>query len=247
MSFQQGLSGLNASSKNLEIIGNNIANANTFGAKASRAEFSAVYATALNGSGANVVGIGTTLQTVAQQFTQGNVSTTDNPLDNARVTSQMAQIQSVAGLEKLNTTVGGLNGHLVQLQALQGATLVGREVTLAGNRLAIGDGVGRGGFELSAAADLVKVEILNGAGRVVGQLDLGAASAGRHAFEWPAGAVTDADGYRFRVTAAAGSASVLKTTLMRDRVEAVASDGQTLNLEMQHAGTVRYETVPAIH
>jgi flagellar hook protein FlgE len=81
MSFQQGLSGLNASSKNLEIIGNNIANANTFGAKASRAEFSAVYATALNGSGANVVGIGTTLQTVAQQFTQGNVSTTDNPLD----------------------------------------------------------------------------------------------------------------------------------------------------------------------
>jgi flagellar hook protein FlgE len=81
MSFQQGLSGLNASSKNLEIIGNNIANANTFGAKASRAEFAAVYATALNGSGTNVVGIGTTLQAVAQQFTQGNVSTTDNPLD----------------------------------------------------------------------------------------------------------------------------------------------------------------------
>ncbi|MBN8511076.1 MAG: flagellar hook protein FlgE [Burkholderiales bacterium] len=81
MSFQQGLSGLNASSKNLEIISNNIANANTFGAKAARGEFAAVYATALNGSGANNVGIGTTLQAVAQQFTQGNVSTTDNPLD----------------------------------------------------------------------------------------------------------------------------------------------------------------------
>lgn len=81
MSFQQGLSGLNASSKNLEIIGNNIANANTYGAKASRAEFAAVYATALNGAGTNTVGIGTTLQMVAQQFTQGNVSTTDNPLD----------------------------------------------------------------------------------------------------------------------------------------------------------------------
>src|SRR5574337_186194 len=81
MSFQQGLSGLNASSKNLEVIANNIANANTYGAKSSRAEFAAVYATALNGSGANAIGIGTTLQVVAQQFTQGNVSTTDNPLD----------------------------------------------------------------------------------------------------------------------------------------------------------------------
>jgi flagellar hook protein FlgE len=81
MSFQQGLSGLNASSQNLEVIANNIANANTYGAKSARAEFAAVYATALNGSGTNVVGIGTTLQAVAQQFTQGNVSTTENPLD----------------------------------------------------------------------------------------------------------------------------------------------------------------------
>jgi flagellar hook protein FlgE len=81
MSFQQGLSGLNASSKNLEVIGNNIANANTFGAKTARAEFSAVYATALNGSGTNAVGIGTALSSVAQQFTQGNVSTTENPMD----------------------------------------------------------------------------------------------------------------------------------------------------------------------
>ena len=44
MSFQQGLSGLNATSKNLQVIGNNIANANTYGTKVSRAEFSDVYA-----------------------------------------------------------------------------------------------------------------------------------------------------------------------------------------------------------
>ncbi len=81
MSFQQGLSGLNASSKNLEVIGNNIANANTFGTKVSRAEFSDVYAAALNGSGVNAIGIGTTMASVSQQFTQGNVSTTDNPMD----------------------------------------------------------------------------------------------------------------------------------------------------------------------
>ncbi len=81
MSFQQGLSGLNASSKNLEVIGNNVANANTFGAKTSRAEFADMYATAIAGGGSNDIGIGTTLAAVAQQFTQGNISATDNPLD----------------------------------------------------------------------------------------------------------------------------------------------------------------------
>ncbi|MEF7613682.1 flagellar hook protein FlgE [Aquincola sp. MAHUQ-54] len=81
MSFQQGLSGLNASSKNLDVIGNNIANANTYGAKTSRAEFADMYASALNGAGANHIGIGVNLQTVAQQFTQGNITTTDNGMD----------------------------------------------------------------------------------------------------------------------------------------------------------------------
>jgi flagellar hook protein FlgE len=81
MSFQQGLSGLNATSKNLEVIGNNIANANTFGSKIARAEFSDVYAAALNGAGANAIGIGTNLANVSQQFTQGNITTTENPMD----------------------------------------------------------------------------------------------------------------------------------------------------------------------
>lgn len=81
MSFQQGLSGLNATSKNLEVIGNNIANSSTFGAKASRAEFADVYANALNGAGTNPIGIGVALAAVSQQFTQGNITTTDNPMD----------------------------------------------------------------------------------------------------------------------------------------------------------------------
>jgi flagellar hook protein FlgE len=81
MSFQQGLSGLNATSKNLEVIGNNIANAGTFGAKQSRAEFSDMYATAMNGAGTNTIGIGVNLAAVSQQFTQGNIVTTENPLD----------------------------------------------------------------------------------------------------------------------------------------------------------------------
>ena len=78
MSFQQGLSGLNASSKNLEVIGNNVANANTIGFKESRAEFGDMYATALAG---RAIGIGVNLQAVTQQFSQGNITTTDNVLD----------------------------------------------------------------------------------------------------------------------------------------------------------------------
>ena len=78
MSFQQGLSGLNASSKNLEVIGNNVANANTIGAKSSRAEFGDMYAAAVGGAG---IGIGVNLQAVTQQFTQGNITTTSSPLD----------------------------------------------------------------------------------------------------------------------------------------------------------------------
>jgi len=81
MSFQQGLSGLNAASKNLEVIGNNVANASTVGFKQSRAQFADVYANSLTGSGASQIGIGTKLATVAQQFTQGNISSTNNSLD----------------------------------------------------------------------------------------------------------------------------------------------------------------------
>jgi flagellar hook protein FlgE len=81
MGFQQGLSGLNATSKNLEVIGNNIANSNTYGAKAARAEFSDMYASAMNGAGANAIGIGVSLESVSQQFTQGNIASSQNPLD----------------------------------------------------------------------------------------------------------------------------------------------------------------------
>ena len=81
MSFQQGLSGLNATSKNLDVIGNNVANANTYGEKTSRAEFADVYANAMNGVSSSPIGIGVSLSSVTQQFTQGNIVTTDNSLD----------------------------------------------------------------------------------------------------------------------------------------------------------------------
>jgi flagellar hook protein FlgE len=83
MSFTQGLSGLNAADKDLSVIGNNVANANTVGFKESQAQFADVFAAALSGAGSSQIGIGTKLATVAQQFIQGNISVTNNTLDMA--------------------------------------------------------------------------------------------------------------------------------------------------------------------
>ena len=81
MSFQQGLSGLNGAAKQLDVIGNNIANASTVGFKGSQAQFADVYANSLNGGGGNQAGIGVKVSQIAQQFTQGNVEASNNPLD----------------------------------------------------------------------------------------------------------------------------------------------------------------------
>ncbi len=81
MGFQQGLSGLNAASKNLDVIGNNVANASTVGFKGAQAQFADVYANSIGGG--NQSGIGVRVATIAQQFTQGNITTTNNSLDMA--------------------------------------------------------------------------------------------------------------------------------------------------------------------
>ena len=96
MGFQQGLSGLAASSASLDVIGNNIANANTYGAKASRAEFADLYANAIGGT-SNAIGIGTKVAAVAQQFTQGTISTTGNPLDVAINGGGFFEVSSTSG------------------------------------------------------------------------------------------------------------------------------------------------------
>jgi len=81
MGFQQGLSGLNAASKNLDVIGNNVANANTVGYKGARAEFADMFANSLLGNSQTIPGIGTRVATISQQFNQGNISVSSNPLD----------------------------------------------------------------------------------------------------------------------------------------------------------------------
>ncbi|HCA26435.1 MAG TPA: flagellar hook protein FlgE [Betaproteobacteria bacterium] len=83
MSFQQGLSGLTAAAKDLDVIGNNVANSSTVGFKQSQAQFADVYAASLSGAAGSLVGLGTRTTSIVQQFTQGNISVSSNPLDMA--------------------------------------------------------------------------------------------------------------------------------------------------------------------
>jgi flagellar basal-body rod modification protein FlgD len=170
-----------------------------------------------------------------------------NPMDNAQVTTQMAQINTVAGIEKLNTTVQGLNAQFVQMQALQGASLVGHDVTVPGNRFAVDGARAEAGFELAGPADQVTVEVLNAAGVVVDTLDLGAAGGAAQAFEWDAGGVADPARCTFRVKATLGASSVAATPLMLDRVSSVSTGSGGLTLALERSGSVAYGDVRAFN
>lgn len=180
---------------------------------------------------------------VAQMKNQDPLS----PMDNAQVTSQMAQINTVSGIDKLNETVKSLSGQFVQLQAMQGAQLVGKNVLVAGNSLAL-DAAGKtsGGFDLAGAADAVKVEVLSPAGRVIDTVDLGAETAGRHSFDWTAPeAWASNTGLTFRVAATAGANTVSATALARDQVSAVSSGSGGLTLELASGKSLAYGDVKA--
>ena len=170
-----------------------------------------------------------------------------NPLDNAQVTSQMAQINTVSGVEKLNKTVTGLTAQFLQMQTLQGAALVGRDVTVAGNRMNIGSDVGQGAFELASDASASKVEVLRPDGTVMDTLQLGPQKAGRVNFEWAAKGADPQSDIRFRVVATNNAAPVVATPYMRDKVVAVNMGADTLNLELQRSGSLPYSQVKSFN
>lgn len=170
-----------------------------------------------------------------------------NPMDNAQMTSQMAQISTVSGIESLNSTMSKLNSQFVQLQALQGASLVGHDVVVKGDRLGLSGHAASGMFELGSAADSVKVDVLNAAGAVVKTVNLGAQGAGQQDFKFDAPDL-EADGeYRFRISAQTGGTALTATPLMVDKVDAVSAGGGTLTLDLQRSGSVAYDAVKAVH
>ena len=171
-----------------------------------------------------------------------------NPMDNAQVTSQMAQINTVTGIDKLNNTVSSLGSSLAQMQMLQGAGLVGRAVLLEGNDLAYNAETGKagGGYELAANAGKVQIEILNAAGAVVDTVTQTNKGAGRQGFEWTPPEGMSTNGMRFKVTAASGNTAVTATPLTSALVQAVNTTNGTLTLELSNGSSTAYSQVKAV-
>lgn len=169
-----------------------------------------------------------------------------NPLDNAQMTSQMAQISTVSSVEKVNQSLSGLAGQLASMQALQASSLVGRDVMVEGNRLAIHDGKASGAVDLDLPADKVVVDILSAGGQVVESFDLGARGAGRQPFAWDAQQHTDAEALRYRVTATKGKAVVTNRTMVQDQVVSVGSDNGAMLVQLRSLGNVGYDSVKTI-
>ena len=170
-----------------------------------------------------------------------------NPMDNAQLTSQIAQINTVSGITTLNSTVTSLSGQFMQMQALQSESLVGKDVVVPGNKLDIDGTTAQGAFSLDTPADAVKVDMINSSGVVVGTMNLGKQAAGKHGFEWPTGKVDTTNGLSFKVTASSGASALTPTLLMTDKVVAINTSGDTLQLELQKAGTVPYSAVKALN
>jgi flagellar basal-body rod modification protein FlgD len=173
-----------------------------------------------------------------------------NPLDNAQVTSQLAQLSTVTGIERLNTTMGAVLASLAQQQGLAAAGLAGSRVAVQGDALSLAGGAATGGYSLEQPAESVVVTITDSTGRVVRTLDLGARRAGIATFEWDgkdaAGKVLADGDYKMSVAAHAGGKPVAITALSVAVVQGVipASDGFALNLGA--AGVVPYQSVVQI-
>ena len=181
-----------------------------------------------------------------------------NPLDNAAVTTQMAQISTVEGIEKLNTSMEKYLSRSSGLSTLEGASLIGHRVLVKGDSMSLGavpaTGVERpaaqAGFELAEPAALARIDILDRTGAVLTSQTMSALDAGVHSFAWDGlgadGTPAPAGNYKFRVNA--GTASELKpaSTLQAQPVSAVVSGQDGTRLEIGGRGQFLLSDVRAI-
>jgi flagellar basal-body rod modification protein FlgD len=155
-----------------------------------------------------------------------------NPLDNAQVTSQMAQISTVQGIEKLNGTMGAM---LNQIQVMQAGALTGKDVMIDGNNLTLGGDIGaRGGFEVPEGVSNVNIEVRNAQGAVVATIPQ-PNTPGVQTFNWTGATAsgTAAPGkYTFTVSATAAGRTGNLNTFTVDRISGVTpnASGPRLNL-----------------
>ena len=169
-----------------------------------------------------------------------------NPMDNAQMTSQMAQINTVSGIQTLNDTMKSMATQIAALQSLQGSATIGHDVLTEGSTVDIVDGVGKGSFDLSSNADAVKVEVRTAGGTLLGTVNLGAQEKGRQSFTWDASSYTGGGNPTFKITATSGGKPVTATALAEDTVTSVGTNGTAMSLQLKGRAAVTYDAIQAI-
>lgn len=169
-----------------------------------------------------------------------------NPMDNAQMTSQMAQINTVTGIQQVNETLKSMAAQFTSLQVLQGSSMVGHDVWLDSNTLSVNNGVASAAIDLAAQADAVSVDILSPGGQVIDTLDLGPMAAGRHTFDWNASLYSGSGAPSFRVSASIAGNTVGSTSLARDKVVSVGSDSGAMTVQLQGRPAVPYANIKAV-
>ena len=169
-----------------------------------------------------------------------------NPMDNAQMTSQMAQINTVTGIQQVNETLKSMADQFTAMQVLQGSSMVGHNVLVESSTLTRTDGAASGAVDLASNADSVKLEIMSPGGVVLDTIDMGALQAGRHDFTWDASGYLGKGEPSFRVSASAGGKPVSNTPFAQDKVESVGSNNGALSVQLQGRGAVAYSSIKAI-
>lgn len=173
-----------------------------------------------------------------------------NPMDNAQMTSQMAQINTVTGIQQLNQTMQTMAGQFTAMQVLQGTSMIGRTVLTEGNTLGVAaNGTHTAAFDLDGAAASVKVQITTATGELVDTIDLGEGQSGRNYFTWKAEGKYSGDTsqLRYSVTATNGTTAVGSTTLAPHAVIATGATNGSLTLELDNGQSVAYSGVKAVY
>jgi flagellar basal-body rod modification protein FlgD len=164
-----------------------------------------------------------------------------NPLDNAQVTSQLAQISTVDGIERLNATLQKMLSGTNDAQAMQAASLVGRGVLVPGSSLQLVQGGAIGGVELNAPADEVSVAIKSSSGQVLRTLNLGAMNAGIHSFTWDGntdnGTPAVNGNYSVSIVAKRGGEPVTASALAVGGVSSITRAGQGMTVNVGSLGS----------
>jgi flagellar basal-body rod modification protein FlgD len=168
-----------------------------------------------------------------------------NPMDSAQVTSQMAQISTVQGVQTLNKTVSGLDTQFTQLQTMQGAALVGHDVATEGNSVRVDPSThhGDGGFEITNPATSVSVDVVNSAGQTIGTVKMGAQPAGRHSFDYDVPPGAQGQPLTFKVTAMNNTAELDSLPLAYNSISAVSTLNGKVAVELDNGKRVDYSAV----